>query len=321
MLPSSPLLFATAGTDVEYLPFAETPVRWLKFLDDIWADDWQSKALLQEFIGLCLTHDTTFQKILLVVGPKRSGKGTVTRVIEKLVGKTSFYAGSFASLEGNFGLQPVIGKTVCCFPDVRIGGKSNPAMIIEKLLSISGEDPQTVDRKNIAAWTGRLRCRVIVQSNEYPDLRDQSGALAGRFLTLKMTRSFYGEEDLDLGKDLLAEAPGILRWALAGLTRLYARGHFVHPRSSADLIKEMGRLNSPVQAFIEDSVVKDPSSSIPCDLLYRRWQDWCLEHGLKATSDNVFGRDLRSVIPDVRNDKRMVVGIRSRHYIGLQLKT
>ena len=37
-------------------------------------------------MGYLLTSDTRLQKILILVGPKRSGKGTIARVIRGLIG-------------------------------------------------------------------------------------------------------------------------------------------------------------------------------------------------------------------------------------------
>ena len=39
-----------------------------------------------QIFGLCLTGDTSHQKAFLIVGPKRSGKGTIARVLNRLVG-------------------------------------------------------------------------------------------------------------------------------------------------------------------------------------------------------------------------------------------
>ena len=55
-----------------------------------------------------------------------------------------------------FGLAPLIGKPLAFITDARLGSRSNQAAITERLLSISGEDAQTIDRKHIDAWTGRL---------------------------------------------------------------------------------------------------------------------------------------------------------------------
>jgi putative DNA primase/helicase len=61
-------------------------------------------------------------------------------------------------------------------------------------------------------------------TNELPRFSDSSGALAGRFVILRMTESFYGKEDTGLTQRLLAELPGILNWAIEGWHRLRERG-------------------------------------------------------------------------------------------------
>ena len=72
---------------------------------------------------------------------------------------------------------------------------SNDSVITERLLSISGEDSLTVDRKYREPWTGKLPSRFLILSNELPRLTDSSGALASRFVMLTMVTSFYGRED------------------------------------------------------------------------------------------------------------------------------
>ena len=100
--------------------------------------------------------------------------------------------------------------------------------MVERLLSISGEDTLTVNRKYRDQWTGKLPARLMLCSNELPHLGDASMAVAGRFVPLLLTESFYGKEDLTLEDELAAELPGILNWALDGLERLAERRQ-VHP--------------------------------------------------------------------------------------------
>ena len=54
------------------------------------------------------------------------------------------------------------------------------SIVVERLLSISGEDTLTVDRKYREPWTGQLPTRIVILSNELPRLTDSSGALASR---------------------------------------------------------------------------------------------------------------------------------------------
>src|SRR5207302_11177913 len=62
------------------------PRQWLKFLGQLFPDDPASIGTLQEIFGLCLTDDTRFEKAFLFKGPKRSGKGTIGRVLRALIG-------------------------------------------------------------------------------------------------------------------------------------------------------------------------------------------------------------------------------------------
>jgi putative DNA primase/helicase len=141
----------------------------------------------------------------------------------------------------------------------------------------------------------------MVLSNELPRLADASGALASRFIILVMSRSYYGHEDTGLTDKLLNELPGILNWALDGAERLLARGRFRMPRASADAVREMEDLGSPIGAFIRDRCVLGPTHEIVCDHLYMAWKDWCTEQGIKsAGTTQDFGRDLRAAVPGIR---------------------
>jgi putative DNA primase/helicase len=267
-------------------------------LHDIWADDAESIDTLQELFGQLLTPETKHQKIFLMVGPKRSGKGTIARVLTALLGRANVCNPTLAGIGSNFGLEPLIGKPLALIGDARLGGRSDQQVIAERLLSISGEDGLTIDRKYMAAWTGTLPTRFLILTNELPRMSDASGALAGRFIVLQMTRSFYGREDLGLSNRLLAELPGILKWALAGLDRLNARGHFVQPSAANAAIEELQDLASPVGAFLRSECVISPECSVRCDDLYESWLVWCRqEHRDAVGTKQRFFRDLRAAIP------------------------
>src|SRR5262249_476150 len=204
---TTPLFFATTG-----LPFNwdssifATPVRWLKFLSELWPNDQECIDLLQEWMGYLLTPDTRQQKIVLLIGPRRSGKGTIARTIKRLIGEQAYCGPTLASFSSNFGLSPLIGKFVAVIPDARLGTMGTAA-ITERLLSISGEDTLSIDRKHLPHWTGKLPARLMILTNELPNIPDTSSALAGRFLILRATESFYGKEDPDLSTALEKELP------------------------------------------------------------------------------------------------------------------
>ena len=60
--------------------------RWRQFLTEVFGDDIESVELLQDWFYYVLTGRTDLHKMLLWVGPKRGGKGTVARVLKALIG-------------------------------------------------------------------------------------------------------------------------------------------------------------------------------------------------------------------------------------------
>ncbi len=299
ILAPTPALFTINALDFDFDPNPEPPERWIKFLEQLFGDDLESVELLQEWMGYCLTGDTSQQKMLLLVGPRRSGKGTIGRIVTRLVGAGNVVGPTTSSLAGNFGLQPLIEKSLAIVSDARFGG-DNVGTVVERLLCISGEDTLTIDRKFLGSVSMKLATRFMFLTNELPRLNDASTALAGRFLVLRLTNTFYGTEDVTLTNQLLAELPGILLWAIEGWKRLRQRGRFVQPKSGEDAIRDMEDLGSPVGAFIRDRCVVGTGHRAWVDDLYSAWKGWCEADGRNAVSTKqAFGRDLMAAAPGV----------------------
>jgi putative DNA primase/helicase len=317
----TPEFFSLSALDYEFRADAPEPRLWLEFLATLWPDDAASIAALQQWFGYILSGDTSQQKILMLVGPRRSGKGTIVRVLRGTVGAANTAGPTLASFAQHFGLWPLLGKSLAVVNDARLSGRTDQAQVVERLLSISGEDAQTVDRKNLEAVTCKLPTRLMIVSNELPRLADSAGALASRLILLRLTRSFLGTEDTDLTAKLLGELPGVLLWAIEGWKRLREQGRFVQPESSATLIDEMEDLASPVGAFVRECCVVDASLSIPRKLLYERYRDWATRAGKEHVEDEPgFGRALRAAVPTLRDSHPRVDGVKVRHYVGVDTK-
>jgi hypothetical protein len=178
-----------------------------------------------------------------------------------MLGRENVAGPTLSSLAQNFGLAPLIGKPLAIISDARLGGRTDAQVIVERLLAITGEDWLSIDRKFLPAWNGQLPTRFVVLTNELPKLGDASGAIASRFIVLRLVHSFYGQEDLSLTKRLIEEAPGILLWAIEGLQRLTERGYFVQPASARQAAEELSDLASPVGAFVRERCIVAQSLS------------------------------------------------------------
>ena len=316
----SPKLFATIRLPVDYAPEAPPPVEWLRFLKSLWPGDQESIDTLQEMFGLLLTPETKFQKIFLLVGPKRSGKGTILRTLRKLLGNDNVAGPALSTLANQYGMQCLIGKLAALIGDARINARSSEmSVVVERLLSISGEDSPNVERKYLPDWTGRLPTRIVMSSNELPHLDDPSGAMASRFVILTLRESFIGREDLDLESKLAPEMSGILNWAIEGRRRLLKRGRFVQPASGAASVEQMAELSSTVAKFLRECCNIGPQYQVPKDELYRAWQTWCATNGEKPTHSGLFGRDLIAAEPNIKSVKSRIGDERVRMYGGVAL--
>jgi putative DNA primase/helicase len=319
---ATPRLFVPYALPFDYVPDPAQPSAWLAFLDSLWGDDRASIDALQEWFGYLLTADTSLQKGLMLVGPRRSGKGTIGRVIVRLLGERNVASPTLASLGNNFGLEPLIGKTAALMSDARLGGRADIAAVAENLLRLTGEDAISVDRKFREAYTARLLARVVILTNEVPVFRDAASALPSRFILLRTSVSFYGREDHGLEGKLAAELPGILAWSLEGLRRLRERGHFLQPAAGAAQLALMEELASPISVFLRDACVVEDGGQVPVQKLYTAWRDWCKEHGRDAPgTEQTFGRDIAAALPGVRQSRPRVNGKRVRVYKGLRLRT
>ncbi|MGL5168975.1 MAG: phage/plasmid primase, P4 family [Afipia sp.] len=320
LLPASSDFFNLTASDVVFNPNVGPPDHFFGFLDQLFGDDAEAKQALQEFFGYFLSPDTSQQKILLIVGPKRSGKGTIGRVLRGILGSRSVAGPTMSSFSERFGLEPLVSKSLAIIADARIGQTTNKSAITERLLSISGEDQFTVDRKFASAWHGKLPTRLAIFTNELPSLNDGAGALAGRFILINLSCSFFGREDTSLSNKISGEMSGILNWAIDGYRSLLRRGNFVQPKSSLEAINEIEMLGSPILAFVQDCCEVGPGFQVSGGEIWDAYQTWANTQQTRPSNKQWFGRNLRSAVPGLIISKpRRTDGERELLYVGLRL--
>lgn len=318
LIPPDPRFFSRTVLALDYDVRAPVPVEWLKFLTSLWPNDPAAINTLQEIFGYIVSGRTDLQKIMLILGPPRAGKGTIARILTELVGQRNIASPTLMSLGSHFGLQPLIGKSLAIIGDARIDGKGSKE-IVSKLLGVSGEDSISIDRKNRSYWTGRLNTRFLILTNEIPNLRDAGGALASRFVPLYLTESWLGREDSDLERRLRLELSGIMNWALDGLDRVKASGGISVPASSDDVVRMIHDTTSPVALFLEERCCLDPTVKVRTRELYDAWTMWAVGSGFQPGSVISFGRDLMAIDSSLVKKRVMVEGESEYYYFGIKL--
>jgi len=296
---------------------AQCPM-WLSFLGETLGDE-ELINLLQQWFGLCLIADTSYQKLLMLIGPRRSGKGTICRTLQHIIGPDKCTSPTLTSLGGDFGLWQLVGADVAILADAHLGRKSDSTRVLEAIKSIVGEDSQNINRKWLPFLQNvRLTTRFIITVNELPHFSDVSGALVSRLLVVPFVKSFAECMDRRLEDKLKAEASGILNWSLRGLYRLRQDG-FSEPGASKSVLDNYQRITSPVSAFLDDCCTVQVGAAIETGRLFSVWRLWCKSNGHEPGSDARFGERLRAADPFITRQRPRAEGGRAYQYVGIEL--
>lgn len=321
--PPTPDYFSVNAMRYDFDAYAECP-QWLAFLNQIWPNDPESIQLLQEWFGYCLTPNTSQQKLMMMIGASRSGKGTIARILASMLGDRNVTHPTFSTLAGQFGLDSFQNKLLAIFGDARLSAKIDQALALERLLGISGCDPQFIERKYKEAISVKLPTRLMIVSNEIPRFMESSEALINRLLMLETKVSFAGREDWDLAEKLETELPGIFNWAVEGWGVLQSRGRFKQPESSAAILAETRELTNPLIQFVNEHCTVDNSEScyVVKQELYQAYRTYCKDSGINVTWDIAnFCKKLRATYPNIESARPRYANSRSRVFVGISLAT
>jgi phage/plasmid-associated DNA primase len=241
-------------------------------------------------IGLALVSDLTFHKALVLLGPPRSGKTTLLKLAQLVLGGTP----------GQF-------PTAILFSPESRGANSRAAWIDQspRLLCLD-EFPEEALRdegeelfKSMTAhggvsmwlkyrderaeniWTPKL----LFATNNRMRYRDPSGALTRRLLIVECPRSL---PDHRLDSGLLDKfTPELGAFAAACIQSAFeVQQKRTYPESLAmrDLLMDIERNGDAVKLWLSENCVFEPQSFVPSQTLYQNFRGWCEENGLHAFS-------------------------------------
>ncbi len=291
---------------------------WMNFLNEVFEQDEERIKLLQQYMGYILVYDYRWQKMLVMAGESRSGKGTIASVIRNIVGKDSYVGTSIAKLGGEHGLHSLIAAKVGVIGDAKQAARGNINQSHETLLNITGNDFVTVSRKYKSDLSMQLPARLIMMANSVPRFADESDAMFNRYLVLVFNMSFAGRENVTLSDTLRDESPGIFNWAVRGLLDLSAAGRFTETEAGRIKAAEMRVFNNPVGSFAELFLKRKSNESIRTDDVFCMYERFCQGIEIKPTSKIDFTRKLTKSLPWLKT-VRETGGDRNKMFTNLEV--
>lgn len=317
-------LFNTWALPFEYGPAATCP-KWEKFLSEVFAHDPAGALALQEYAGYLISGRTDLQKALLIVGPPSGGKGTISHVLQHLMGVRNTVPSSFKDLSSDFGRESLIGKTLAVIEDAREDQGRQALPPLEELLTIIADDSVSVNRKGKTYWTGRLHTRVAIFTNNIPSFKDPSGAILRRFLMVQLVAQFQGaKSDSKLKDKLDKELPGIFNWALDGLDRLERQGHFTTPATAETVHAVMSDITSPLKMWIDEQdileVTGNPNDCVEERRVRESYNYWARSQERQKYTRERFVSQLQATFPMVqmKNTTPPGGGDKARYFFGIK---
>lgn len=224
--------------DPKYLSARQIPVDWNPDATspnyDAWLADrvgpFQSEVV-EEVISQFLDPSRTPTRALFLFGPSRSGKSTMLRLAEKLVGGHESVSGlSLQDISDNqFAAAELYGRAINMCPDLP-KGHVNDLSVFKR---VTGDDPITANRKYGRMFHFRANALFLFSTNTIPTISvDDGDAYFQRTVPAVFPKSYKNKENPEIETALGAELPGILvRWAKARQRHILSghRWQDVHP--------------------------------------------------------------------------------------------
>lgn len=264
---------------------------WLKTLSEIFENDHKRVLLLQEFFGYCLTPDIKHKKALLLLGDSDTGKSTILFTLRDLVGTKNCSSVPLKYLSNPQYTPMMVNKLVNIDADVAKDASNYEA---EFKIITTGE-PIACNQKFIETFEFTPKCKIILAANIFPKIGDHSSAFYKRLVLIPCDRIFEeSQKNRLLNIQLKDELPGILNWAIEGLTRLTKRGMFEQHDFMKEAVQELEDENNPVNEFFKDHIEIDVSNDIYIEKseLFDKYKKWCSKGEKYHMSSIRFAREV-----------------------------
>lgn len=251
--------------------------------------DPNDRAMLYEYIGYCMARDTSQQKFMIITGPGGTGKSTIVRLIEKLIGKDNICSVALQDLNKRFYPTQLRGKLLNSCADI-----SKVALdqtdVIKK---ITGEDSLMGEYKGGAIFAFKSYAKLLFSANEIPiSLDDKSNAFYRRFLIIRIEKR--GTYINNLEPKLKEELPILLHKSVLALRDMYKRGTIFESANSKDNVIELYKDSDTAMAFIQEELEQDIQAKIQREKLYDEYDKYCYKNDRGSLSRNGFYRNLRT---------------------------
>jgi putative DNA primase/helicase len=320
---------------IEYDKNAQAPKFKSQLLEGLSAED---KETLQRYYGLVLIGGNRAQKLLMLLGKGGTGKGTIVRLGNLVIGRSNIGQLRVGEIDGRFESYRLLGKLLLTVVEATYDClQKSGAEIIKALV---GHDPMDAEKKNVAApisFDGNFP--IIYVSNEDPNIRlsgDES-AWERRLVPLLFPKERpSGSKIVDNYEEVIfeEEARGVFAWMMEGAIRhwkeLINGEDFARTDVQKRRVQEIIARSKSVLSFVLDGLKASlTTGDLTTDELYDGYVSFCNNNRWHSYPERKFAEIVRPLIlqhfgvsqsHDVVRPKPNGKTATLRGYRGLELK-
>ena len=317
LVPHDPKYLAVNQVAHSYDPDADPEGQHVrKWLEGIANPD--DLEMLLQYAGYCMTRDTRQQKFLILRGSGGTGKSTLIRLIEEVVGAENVSNISLSQLSQRFAAFNLLGKLVNSCADLEITALEDTS-IIKKIL---GEDRISAEAKGKDAISFRNYSKLIFSTNELPIVRsERTNGFYRRLLVLTMDK-IPENQDPDLFSSLVSEIDAFIHMCVSALERMLKEGSIYESQGSIDGVRQLRKDSDTVQAFLDECCTQDLKGTEKKSDLFSAYCRFCQESERQALTRNSFYKSMRlKCYTEVKTDLGSTKGVMCYRGISLSKTT
>lgn len=266
-------------------------------------DDWVE--VIRAAMNATITErGAEFQRFMELVGVGGSGKGTILRLIQGLLGKENYTVTTLAQLEGNrFETATFFGKKAIFVTDAeKFSGE------VVTLKATTGADPLRHEKKGVQ-MTGSFTFTgmVWVAANGAIQSTDYTNAMHRRRLSMLFDKCIPPSERRDLMKEFNQYLPGLLYWVLS----MPADEVADYVRNTAKRVPSLGAFSveillntNPLAEWADQHLYHSQGeetkvgsmSNDSKECLYASYAQWAIDNGRTKVSTKMFSETLITLL-------------------------
>lgn len=287
-----------------------------KTLNKIACNDPQIRALLEEAIGYCFYRRNELGKAFILTGDKSNGKSTFLSMVQCLLGDENISSLDLKELGDRFKTAEMFGKLANIGDDIGDEFIANPA-IFKKL--VTGERV-SAERKGQNPFEFNNYSKLLFSANNIPRIKDKTGAVQRR-LTIIPFDARFSADDPDFNpyiKHLLKTdevMEYLINLGIAGLKRVLLNRKFTGSTKVQKAMDEYEENNNPIIEFFREC--EDEEFQIenePTNVVYKRYQEYCLANSLQPMSNIEFSKQVNRIL-NMRVENKWLNGKKHRIFI------